>query len=97
LQAAGVQITAEQFDSTMHLFMSHRLFWTLSWNAEALFDQDRDIIAGVSTRKVLCGYLQEYVRFAERLPTVSHAALLSAAMALRSRLSQLWLGPDAIH
>lgn len=95
LQAARVQLTAEQFDSTMHLFMSHRLFWTLSWDTEALFEADRDIIDGVSTRKVICSYLQEYVRFAERLPRLRHAALLSAAMMLRSTLSQLWLGPDA--
>jgi hypothetical protein len=97
LQAAGVQLTPEQFDSTMHLFMSHRLFWTLSWNAEALLEHDRDIVEGVSARKMICAYLCEYVRFAGRLPRVSHPALLSGAVLLQSKLSRLWLDSDGTH
>jgi len=73
--------------------MSHRLFWTLSWNMEELLQRARDIIPGVSTRKVICAYLREYARYAETLPQVEHPALVAIAERLEERLSQLW--PEA--
>jgi len=93
LNAAGIRIAEDRFAVTMFLFMSHRLFWTLSWNMEELLQRDRDIIPGVSTRKVICAYLREYARYAETLPRVEHPALVAIAERLEERLSQLW--PEA--
>jgi tRNA A-37 threonylcarbamoyl transferase component Bud32 len=93
LHAAGIRLPEGQFLSTMHMFLSHRLFWTLSWDMEALFKEDRDVVSGVSMRTTICGYLREYIRFAATVPRVDHPQLLSVATRLEARLSQLW--PEA--
>jgi hypothetical protein len=93
LNAAGVRIAEDHFHLAMFLFTSHRLFWTLSWNMEALFDCDRDVVPGVSTRRTVCRYLREHARLAAALPRVEHVALASVTKRLETRLSELW--PEA--
>jgi phosphotransferase family enzyme len=93
LGTAGVRTSDEQYGATMLLFMSHRLFWTLSWGMESLFQQDRDVIPGVSTRRTICAYLREYLRFSSMLRRVEHTSLVSVAHRLEQRLSRLWSEP----
>jgi hypothetical protein len=90
LSSAGMHLKEAQFLRAMYLFMTHRLFWTLSWNMESLFDRDRDVIPGVSTRATLIQYLREFVRFAAQIPAPEHPLLLQAAKRLEARLSSLW-------
>ena len=97
LHEGGVHIADDQFMAAMFLFMSHRLFWSLSWNMEVLFQRDRDVVPGVSTRRIICEYLREYSRFAATLPRPGHAALVSIARTLEARLSQLWPEARASH
>jgi hypothetical protein len=97
LEEGGVRIAEEQFMATMLLFMSHRLFWSLSWNMEPLFERDRDVVPGVSTRWIICQYLREYTRFAAMLPRPEHTALVSMARTLEERLSRLWPEVSAGH
>jgi hypothetical protein len=93
LRVGGVDITEDSFVATMFLFMSHRLFWTLSWNMEELLERDRDVVPGVSTRKTICEYLREYVRYAETSSRLEYPALVAIARRLEVRFSQLW--PEA--
>ncbi|HKX31481.1 MAG TPA: hypothetical protein VJ302_27590 [Blastocatellia bacterium] len=97
LGTAGVRISDEQYGAAMLLFMSHRLFWTLSWNMEPLFQQDRDVIPGVSTRGTICAYLREYLRFSSLLQELEHPSLVSVAHRLEQRLSRLWSEPTDSH
>jgi hypothetical protein len=94
LCAGGIHLSRGQFLTAMQLFFSHRLFWTLSWDLEVLFKEDRHIVPGVSLRATICHYLREYIRFAATVPRVDHPHLLSVAKRLETRLSQLW--PEAI-
>jgi len=93
LKSAGVHLPEAEFLSTMQLSLSHRLFWTLSWDLDVLFEQDRDVVAGVSMRRTLCRYLREYLRFAAKVPRVEHPRLLHVATTLEAKLSELW--PEA--
>ena len=94
LQAAGVPVAEDQFVATMLLFMSHRLFWTLSWNMDPLFQHDRDVVPGVGMRSTICRYLREYVRFASVARRFEHTGLISVATRLEAVLSQRW--PEAV-
>lgn len=71
-------------------FMSQRLFWTLSWDMISLFERDRELVPGVSTRQTLCQYLDEYLRFAAQVPKLDHPNLLRIAQRLSAHLSTLW-------
>jgi hypothetical protein len=97
LDEGGLHIVEDQFMAKMFLFMSHRLFWSLSWNMEVLFERDRDVVPGTSTRRIICEYLREYSRFAAILPRPEHAVLISIARTLEARLSQLWPEVGAGH
>ena len=93
LRSTGVRIDDERFLRTMLLFMSHRLFWTLSWHIEALFEQDRDVVPGVSGRRTVRAYLREYSRIAAELQGLEQSVLPGVVRRLEERLWQLW--PEA--
>ena len=93
LEAAGVPVAEDKFVITMLLFMSHRLFWTLGWNMEALFRQDREVVPGASMRRTIRQYLHGYVRFVSTTSRPEHPALRSIVTRLDAALSQLW--PEA--
>ncbi|HWZ91080.1 MAG TPA: hypothetical protein VNW92_19600 [Polyangiaceae bacterium] len=90
LSSAGVKVDEAQFLGAMQLFMTHRLFWTLSWNMESLLDRDRELVPGVSTRATLIQYLREFVRITAQIPAPEHPLLLQVAKRLEARLSSLW-------
>jgi hypothetical protein len=90
LGAAGVSLSEPRYLAGTFLFMSHRLFWTLSWNLLPLLEQDRDVVPGVSARQTIRRYLREYVRFASKLPFVEYPALLDVAERLDARLCEAY-------
>jgi aminoglycoside/choline kinase family phosphotransferase len=90
LHSVGVELEEEEFHRAMLRFMSQRLFWTLSWDMISLFERDRELVPGVSTRLTLCQYLDEYLRFAAQVPKLDHPNLLRVAQRLSAHLSTLW-------
>ncbi len=92
LRSAGIDLDDESFHRDMVSHLSHRLFWTLSWNMNGLFDEDRDVVPGVSTRRVVREYLRGYSRLAARSDDTQQSPLSRVVTILERRLAELW--PD---
>jgi hypothetical protein len=63
----GLSLDEATFARDVTRLCSHRLFWMLSWNMRALFEQDRPIVpGGPGLRSVLLHHLAELLRLAHR-------------------------------
>jgi hypothetical protein len=89
LSDGGLRVSDDVFRREMTRLMSHRLFWTLSWDSEGLLTEDREIVpGGPGMREVLLRYLADYVRGAAAEPEAR--ALRDVASSLLERLTEWW-------
>ncbi len=64
--AAGRPWAAGTYAPAMTLLAGHRALWSLTWGMKALWDKDREMIPGVSGRRLMRNWLQGFYRFARQ-------------------------------
>ena len=77
-----------RFEQEMTALAAHRLFWSLTWGAESLFDADRPMAGSVGGRELYCAWISGFVRLASRADF--GPALASSARALGEALAARW-------